>query len=63
MPTVPPTYVSVNPLDPVSLSDRDLLGAADELDVVCGPTPDPDTDDVVLVNVEGANAPVSQVGT
>ena len=46
MPSIPSTCVPVNALDSVVLPDNGLL-SVDEL--ISGPTPDPDTDDVVLV--------------
>ncbi|KAI0661692.1 hypothetical protein C8Q70DRAFT_932014 [Cubamyces menziesii] len=61
MPTVPPQCVPVDssysPLPAVSALSEAALFGADER--IAGPTPDPDTDDVVLVPVEQGNA-VSQ---
>ncbi|RPD60032.1 hypothetical protein L226DRAFT_523080 [Lentinus tigrinus ALCF2SS1-7] len=53
MPTVPPTCVPVDPLVSVPLSNPDLL-ASDEN--IAGPTPDPDTDEIVLVPADVGNA-------
>ena len=58
MPTVPSTRLSVDSLVSVPLADPDFL-ASDE--PFTGPTPDPDTDDVVLVPVDDRGNAVSQV--
>ncbi|KAI0710197.1 hypothetical protein C8Q76DRAFT_695285 [Earliella scabrosa] len=57
MPTVPSTRLSVDSLVSVPLADPDFL-ASDE--PFTGPTPDPDTDDVVLVPVDDRGNAVSQ---
>ncbi|KAI0327803.1 hypothetical protein GY45DRAFT_1081242 [Cubamyces sp. BRFM 1775] len=60
MPTVPPKCVPVDAYSPLpavsALSEAALFGPDER---IAGPTPDPDTDDVVLVPVEQGNA-VSQ---
>ena len=58
MPTIPPTCVPLDPLTSVALPESDFFSGEG---LVNGPTPDPDNDDMILVQPDSGM--VSQVSS